>query len=186
MIPSTAIVAANSSVEKEMKQSVRAPYLIMTPAQRFQVGKRAAEVGVTATIRYYALKCPDSALKETTVRRLKNTYQASLKFKGISEPVPEQRSSTDVKEFPPKKTGRPLLLGEELDQVRHYLAELRTRGGVVNTRIAIAVGIGIVTNKDATLLAKYGGNIVLTKHWAKYLLQRMGMVKQRGSTKAQS
>ena len=145
-----------------------------------------AEVGVTATIRYYALKCPDLALKEATVRRLKNTYQASLKFKGISEPVPEQRSSSDVKEFPPKKTGRPLLLGEELDQqVRHYLAELCTRGGVVNTRIAIAVGIGIVTNKDTILLAKYGGNIVLTKHWAKYLLQQMGMVKRCGS-KSQS
>ena len=26
---------------------VRAPYLILTPAQQFQVGKRAAEVGVT-------------------------------------------------------------------------------------------------------------------------------------------
>ena len=94
-------------------------------------------------------------------------------------------SSTNVKEFPPKKMGRPLLLGEELDQqVRHYLVELHTRGGIVNTHIAIAVGIGIGTNKDATLLAKYGGNIVLTKHWAKYSFKRMGMVKRRESTKA--
>ena len=78
-----------------------------------------------------------------------------------------------------------MLLVEELNQqVRHYLAELRTWGDVVNARVAMAVGIGIVTNKDATLLAKYGGNVVLTKHWAKYLLQRMGMVKQCGSTKA--
>ena len=57
--------------------------------------------------------------------------------------MPEQQSSIDMKEFPPKKTGRPLLLGEELDQqVRHYLAELHTRGSVVNTHnIVIAVGI---------------------------------------------
>jgi len=61
---------------------------------------------------------------------------------------------------------------------------LRGQGGVLNTRIAIAVGMGVVINKDATLLAKYGGNIVLTKHWAKYVLQRMGMVKRRGNTKA--
>ena len=67
VMPSTAIVAANSFVEKEVKQSVRAPYLILTPAQRYQVGKRAAEHGVTATIRYYAQKCPDLALKEATV-----------------------------------------------------------------------------------------------------------------------
>ena len=26
--------------------------------------------------------------------------------------------------------------------------------------------------------------LFLTKHWAKYLLQRMGMVKRRGNTKA--
>ena len=88
------------------------------------------------------------------------------------------QNSSDVKEFPPKKIGFPLLLVEELDQqVRHYLAELCTWEGIVNTCVVIAVGVGIVTNKNATLLAKYGGNIVLTKHWAKYLLQQMGMVK---------
>ena len=186
LMPSTAISTANSSVKKEMKRSARSPYLNLTPAQRYQVGRRAAEHGVTSTIRYYAQKFPDLALKEASVRRLKNIYQASLKL-GNAPVTDKQNSqgSSDVKEFPPKKTGRPLLLGEELDQqVRHYLAELRTLGGVVNTRVAIAVGIGIVTSKDATLLAKYGGNIVLTKHWAKYLLQRMGMVKRRGSTKA--
>ena len=84
----------------------------------------------------------------------------------------------------PKKTRCPLLLGEDLDQqVKHYLVGLYTQGGVVNTHVATAVGIGIVTNKDATLLAKYGGNIVLTKHWAKHLLRRMRMVKRCGSTK---
>ena len=49
--------------------------------------------------------------------------------------------------------------------MRHYLTELRDLGGVLNTLVAIAVGMG------AMLLAKYGGNIVLTKQWAKYALQ---------------
>ena len=185
LMPSTAISATNSSVKKEMKRSARSPYLILTPAQRYQVGKRAAEHRVTSTIRYYAQKFPDLALKEASIQRLKNIYQASLKL-GNAPVTDEQNSqgTSDVKEFPLKKTGHPLLLGEELDQqVRHYLAELRTRGGVINTCVAIAFGIGIVTSKDATLLVKYGGNIVLIKHWAKYLLQQMGMVKRRGSTR---
>jgi len=182
-MPSSAIASINLSVKEEIKQtarSKRAPYLILTPAQRFQVGKRAAEHGVTATIRYYARKFKDLPLKESSVRRLKNEYQASLKIASADEP-----SSSGTQELVPRKTGRPLMLGEDLDKlVRHYLVELRDCGGVVNTRIAIAVGLGVVTYKDANLLAKYGGDVVLTKHWAKYLLQRMGMVKRRGNTKA--
>ena len=77
------------------------------------------------------------------------------------------------------------MLGEELDQqVRHYLRELRDRGGIISTRIVLVVGLGVVTYKDVSMLAKYGGSVVLTKHWAKYLLQRMNMVKRRGNTKA--
>ena len=58
VMPSTAIAAANSSIKKEMKpeQSARSSYLILTPVQRYQVGKRAAEHDVTSTIRYYAQK----------------------------------------------------------------------------------------------------------------------------------
>ena len=54
-------------------------YVFLTPAQRFFVGKRAAEHGVTATLRYYAKCFPYLALKETTVRRIKNVYLSELK-----------------------------------------------------------------------------------------------------------
>ena len=37
--------------------------------------------------------------------------------------------------------------------------------------------------KDANLLACNGGSIVLTKEWARHVLQRMGMVKHRVNTK---
>ena len=47
-----AIELANTEVEKVKNKGQRgarsAPYLILTSAQRFQVGKRAAEPGVTA------------------------------------------------------------------------------------------------------------------------------------------
>ena len=39
-----------------------------------------------------------------------------------------------AKELPNKKTGRPLVTGEEIDQqIRHYLTNLRKRGCVMTT-----------------------------------------------------
>ena len=59
----------------------------------------------------------------------------------------------------------------------------RREGVVINSDVVIAVGTGIVMN-DANLLLANGGHIELTKHWAKYLLSRMGFVKRRTNTKA--
>ena len=60
-------------VEKTTPRGKRGEYLSLTPAQKFSIGKCAAENGVTATICYYAKTFPDLPLKEMTVRRLKNT-----------------------------------------------------------------------------------------------------------------
>ena len=68
--------------------------------------------------------------------------------------------------------------------MREYIKYLRECGGVVNTAVVIAAAEGIVMNKNANLLSCNGGGILLTKDWAKYLLKRMGMVKQKVNTKA--
>ena len=77
----------------------------------------------------------------------------------------------------PKKRGRLLTLGEELDkQVREYLLETRRHGGIINTAVAIATGIGIVMSQNPSVLA--GDEMVeLTKNWAKYSLSQIGFVK---------
>ena len=36
----------------------RGPYATLTPAQKFEIGKRAAEVGSTAAMRYFAKNYP--------------------------------------------------------------------------------------------------------------------------------
>ena len=114
---------------------------------------------------------------------MKNLYRSGLKAQG-SEYSGASGFET-VNEIHGCKTGRPLLVGDELDkQVRQYLTDLRKRGCVINTRIAIAVGEGILLNKDANLLTSNGGGITLTKDWAKYLFKRMGLVKRKGNTKA--
>ena len=58
-----------------------------------------------------------------------------------------------VKELANKKTGRPLMLGEDLDQqVRAHLAALRENRGVVNTAITITCEKGVVKSFDSNLL----------------------------------
>ena len=71
----------------------------------------------------------------------------------------------DIPTLPLKKTGRLLMIGEELDrQVQDYIRYFREPGigAVVNTDVVIAMGNGILMNKDANLLS----SITLTKAWA--------------------
>ena len=143
------------------------------------MGKRATEFGVTASLRYFSKKYPDRSLKESSIRTWRDKY--------LRELAKKKRSGEEVAvtTLANKKRGRPLLLGEELDkQVQAYLTVLRQNGAVVNTAIVIACANGVVRSCDSNLLACNGGHISLTKHWAKYLMQRMGLVKRRASTKA--
>jgi len=90
-----------------------------------------------------------------------------------------------VKKLPAVEKRWPLLLGQELDrQVRAYLIALCDAGGVINTSIAIAAAYEIVRRHDSNLLAVNGRNILLTKKWAQYLMERMGCVKRKATTKA--
>ena len=144
----------------------REPYTKLTPEQKAVIGRRAAEHGITATIRHFSKRYDNMELKETTVRRLKKNYLSELKRKR-AEPC-------EITELPPK-----------LDkQVRAYLLSLRSCGAVVNRAITLACAEGIAVNEDASLLQINGGHISLTKHWAKNFLHRIGFVKRKGTTKA--
>jgi len=84
MVPPEAIASANASVTKaitkgETSRKQKGSYLYLTDAQRYEVGKRAAETGTTTMMRYYAHKFPDLRLTEPTVRRLKTEYQDFVK-----------------------------------------------------------------------------------------------------------
>ena len=180
-VPSTAIAAANNEVKHVVelqRGKTRGTYTKFTPEQKAEVGKRAAEHGVAATVCYYKKWFP--GIKESSVRTWKNVYTSE-----IGKSRREGSEVFTVQKLPEKKRGRPFLLGEELEmQVRAYLTALRLNGAVVNTAIAIGCAEGIVKNKDSRLLASNGGHIALLKHWGKHLLARMGFVKRRASTKA--
>ena len=67
-------------------------------------------------------------------------------------------------ELKPAKRGRPLLLGESIDnKIQQYLTKLRECGSVVNTAITIAGAKGIVLKIDKTQLVENGGHLNLTR-----------------------
>ena len=139
------------AIEKQCSKE-RGPYLILTPAEKFKIGQRASEHGVTSALHYFSKKFPDLPFKKISVRRLKDLYRENLKR-------PRSDNSDDVQELTTgQKIGRPLRLGDNLDrQVREYVKYLRERGCVVNTAVVIAAAEGIVMNKNANLSCNGGG-----------------------------
>jgi len=191
VLSSSAIKMVNDEVSKvqekpgssavESISNKRGKYLTLTPAQRFEVGKRAAEHGVAAALRYFEKKYPHLALKETSVRRLRNLYQEKLKMQTIEG----EATTSEVQEIPRKKSGRPLLLPDKLDvKVQECIKELRRNGACVGTSVVVATAKGVIMNKNADLLVSNGGYIDLTDNWAKSLQTRMGFVKRKASSSA--
>ena len=169
-VPSTSIEAANSevrSVIESQNNKKRGQYAKYTPEQKSMIGKRAAEHGVVAAVRYYIRDFPN--LKENTVRDWRNAYRLELR-KRVRD---ESEGDNNITELPQKKKGRPLLLGEKLDkQVQAYLIIFRESGAVVNTAITMVCAEGIVRNADSNMLAVNGSHILITKDWAKNMLHQ--------------
>ena len=83
----------------------------------------------------------------------------------------------EVKVLPSAKIGQPLLIGEKYDrEVQEYIVALREVGIPVYILGVRSPGTVVLERKDSGMLALAGGSVVLTKDWARYLLQRMGML----------
>ena len=177
-LTSSTIRETNEAVRSvATKQSAkRGSYAKFTPEQQAEVAKYASMHGITAAQRRFSKEF-ETDLKESTVRTWKKKYLAEVGLKKGAGEVDINVTSLTV-----KKRGRPLLLGEKLDeQVKHYLKAVREGGGVITTAITMASATAIVRRADRNLLSEYGGPILITANWAKSLLYRMGFVKRRGS-----
>ena len=83
-------------------------------------------------------------------------------------------SIADVTTLEERKTGQPLLVGEDAESyIRQSLWELRNHGGVVNTTITLAAVPKITLAKDASLLAQNHVELDLSKEWAQKMMSRM-------------
>ena len=175
---------ASARLDSHTSKMKRGQYGKYSSEQKAMIGKRAVEHGVVAAVRYNVSRGFPN-LKENTVRDWRNAYRLELKKRARDRSDEVSEGGISISDLPQMKRERPLLLGEELDkQVQAYLTSFRESGAVVNTAITMACAEGIVRSADSNMLAVNGGHILITKDWAKSLLQRMGFVKRRASTKA--
>lgn len=117
-------------------------------------------------------------MSKSTVQSIKKAYLERLRNKRG-----ENSSDDEIAELPPKKRGRPLLLGREMEeQLQLYLKKIRDQGGVVTASVVVAAARGIVMAVDQRQLTEFGGHIKLSREWAYYLLGRMKFVKRKATT----
>jgi hypothetical protein len=85
-MPSSSIVAANKEVKclvdvkAEESHSKRGQYTKYSDEERAKVAKRASEMGVTNSMRFFKKEFHDCPLKESTVHTWKNKYEQELKL----------------------------------------------------------------------------------------------------------
>lgn len=92
----------------------RGPYHRYTSDERARIGKFAVECGVKAAVRRYSKEYPK--INESTVRGFKTLYLEELSRKR------RMGDDDEITELQPKKRGRPLILGETLDDaVQKYV-----------------------------------------------------------------
>jgi len=143
-VPPTAIKLANANVSWQLKAKNEGcsrglwskPYLMLTPGQRYEIGKRAAG---RARCGYYPLHASlvttlrnTGILSETSMRKFKDLYKDHRQQQAKPRPASEDSNNAsnnsdpstgtseevhveEIKELPRKKPGRPLLLPDALD-----------------------------------------------------------------------
>ena len=175
LLSSSAIASANRQVQAVLqKSSKRGKYNRYSSKERAEVGKYAVANGTKATIRKYSKVF---TINESTVRGFKTKYSEELSRK--------RGEDAEVKELVVEKQGRPLLIGNSLDEmVQKYILSIREADGIINTAIVIAGARGLIQSIDRTMLTEYGGPASLTRGWAISILKRMNFTRRVGTTQA--
>ena len=161
---------------KEGKVSGRGHYSDYTGTDRARIGKYTAENTITRACRYFSSSCKGN-IPELTARHFKVDY---LKKLATVSSADDQLAASELTSIPKKPQGRPLLLGSELDKaIQDCLKALRSASGVVNTAIVMAAAERILSVRCPGRLQKQGGDLQITKDWAKSLVTCTGFEKRK-------
>ena len=187
-LPALAVESANSAVAKFGKKQLHhqdAPAgswkrkytltYMYTDKDCAEVGKYAAENSVARAQKHF----PDLDLGESMVRYFRNKY--------LVEVVQRTKNgdTTKVTKLPCGQRGRKVALDEKLDtEIKQYIQCVRANGTPISKVLVQAAAEGYLINRDRTVFVGYGGHVSLTADWARLLLHRMGYVKRKGITKA--
>ena len=166
VMPSSTIKAANDAVlatqsrqtEGASKPSKRGPYVMLTGVQQAEVARYAFSHGNKAAIRRYGEEY-STEIKDSSVGTWKSKYAEELDRKREAGEF-EENGDVVVYSIPQKKRGRPLLLGNELDdRVKKYIKGARAVGTPVDSTVVMACGEAIVRRTDKNLLKENGGEL---------------------------
>uniref|UniRef100_A0A914VVG8 DDE-1 domain-containing protein n=1 Tax=Plectus sambesii TaxID=2011161 RepID=A0A914VVG8_9BILA len=168
--PETARDANEAAKAATMKSGKRSNYNVVSLELKAKVGKYAAESGVTRARRHFQSQIPFT-LKHSTVHGWKNEHLARL------------RNAEDGT----ARTGRPLLLGKEIDdKIQQHLHRLRSQGGTVNGAVVNAVTRVYLKKMDRARYQLEGEEILSKRSFFQSLMRRMGFVKQKGTKAAKT
>ena len=134
----------------------------------YVIGKYVAIHGTAAALRKFK-KLFLHRLTESTVRAIREIYHRVVK----------SPSSSLIKKITLLKRGRPLLLGSLDEKVQKFSVALRSKGGVVNTIVAVAVAKALIEKSSDELLKVLDLD---NSSWVKRLFVRMGFVKRACTT----
>jgi len=170
------VINAANEEDDASKARYQGSYQCFTPMEKAKYGERAAEYGLTVHLRFDTLQRlikrnelyhqvhylggEKAISKKWPKERMTNYRKMGVPLGPVS--LKKKKKKKEVKELPPKKRGRPLLVGNVLDaQVQLYLKELQNNGAVINTAIVMATAEGLVQHHDLNLLAKRGDLLLL-------------------------
>ena len=124
-------IAVTEAVEASSQVKIRKQtYTNWTNKERFVIGKYAAENGHTAAARKFSSK--NKPLNESTARRFCKRYKEELQ-----RSTKEKREPKTELSLQPRR--RPLMLGSLDEMVQRYIRAYRSRGGPVNSLIAVSI-----------------------------------------------
>ena len=166
-------VRADAAQPKSKKK--RGPYHRYDADLRARMAKFANMHGLTRASKHFTAELGHE-VTYTTIQSIQRQFK--MKLQKVADPA-------KIRTLPHLPRGRPLLLGPQLDAlVCKHLRAVRSCGGIVNRRITLATGVGVVRAKSPSLLAENGGGLTLTKFWADSVLKRLQFTKRKGTKAA--
>ena len=165
---------------KDEGSKPRGEYIIVSDKERAIIGEHAAKHGIAAAICFFKNDKHFLTLKEPTVCGRKNLHLQELYIQSQDR---KHGAPVQIEELPLKHQRRPLLLGDKWeDEFKSFVKVQRDKGTVVNTETVMATARGVVVSHDANLLAENSGHIDISKSLATCFLERLNMVKRKGTT----
>ena len=80
-----------------------------------------------------------------------SVFDIKVQYQEVLLKRKRDQENLEITKLPSKKKGCSLLLGELLDgRVQSYIKELRSKGAVMNTAIALTCAEGVVMYHDST------------------------------------